>query len=77
MASWGGLDPVLRVLRAVAVLAFLGLLADVVLDGQRQPDLTLAFLLVGATLFGLGYDVALRIPGFLERKPVEKEDDDE
>lgn len=68
----------LRALRAVAVLAFIGLLAYVVLGvGGREPDLTLAFLLVGAALFALGYDVALRIPGFLERKPAPSEDDDD
>jgi hypothetical protein len=75
-SGWKGIDPVLRALRALAVVAFLGLLAALILNTDRQPDLTLAFLLIGATIFALGYDVALRIPGFLERKPEDDDDDD-
>lgn len=80
MASWGGLDPLLRALRAVAILAMLGLLAalviSVVLDATRDVDPTLAAMLIGAILLALGYPFALRLPGVVvQRKEDEKRDD--
>lgn len=73
--GWGGLDPVQRVLRAVAILAFLALLALVVIDPTRR-DATLDALLLGAILLALGYPVALKLPGLAAKdKPKEPPDD--
>lgn len=78
MASWGGLDPLLRALRAVAILALLGLLSalilSVVFDATRNVDPTVAAMLLGAILFALGYPFALRLPGVVVPR---KEDDDD
>lgn len=78
--SWGGLDPLLRALRAVAILAMLGLLIAVVLsvvfDGTRSVDPTLAAMLIGAILLALGYPFALRLPGVVVQRKEDEEKDD-
>lgn len=80
MASWGGLDPLLRALRAVAILALLGLLAaliiSVVLDSTRDVDPTLAAMLLGAILLALGYPFALRLPGVVVQREEDKDKHD-
>lgn len=71
---WTPSDPLLRRLRAVAVIAFLGFLGIIVADpGRRDP--TLSLLLVGSILLALGFPVALRIPGWIGR-PQDTDDDE-
>lgn len=72
---WGGRDPLLRWLRVLAVVAFLGLVVIVVLDPVRGDDLPLVALLSGAVLLQLGYEVA--VPGLSKRPPAEPPDDAE
>lgn len=69
--TWGGKDPLLRVLRAISILAFLVLIAVVVLDPGRTDATTLAPILAGAILLQLGYAVV--VPGLSKR---DKDDDD-
>jgi hypothetical protein len=69
---WGGRDPLVRWLRVVSIVAFLGLVVIVVLDPVRGSDLPLVALLSGAVLLQLGYEVV--IPGLSRPR---KDDEDE
>lgn len=66
--SWRGTDPLLRILRTISLIAFLGFLCVLVVDPGRNDNFPLLALLVGAVLIQLGYDVILRIPGFIDRR---------
>lgn len=59
--TWGS-DPLLRWLRAIAVLAFLGMLAVVVFDTDRAQNGELLVLLFGSILIALGYPVVMSLP---------------
>jgi hypothetical protein len=60
--QWKAGDPVLRGLRVVATIAFLVMLAILVIDpGRRDP--TIVVLLFGSIMLALGFPVALSVPG--------------
>ena len=68
-----GRDPLLRWLRIISVIAFLGLITLVVLDPVRSSNIPLAALLVGACLLQLGYEVV--VPGLTDRRKPPADDD--
>ena len=65
--SWGT-DPLLRWLRAIAVLAFLGMLAVVVFDDDKVHNSELLVLLFGSILIALGYPVVMSLPSIFGNK---------
>lgn len=68
--SWGH-DPLLRWLRALAVVAFLGMLVVVILDPDKADNAELLVLLFGSILIALGYPVVMNLPHLLGPKEVE------
>ena len=67
-------DPLIRWLRVISVVAFLALVALVVLDPIRSSNIPLAALLIGACLLQLGYEVV--VPG-LNRPDRPRDERDE
>lgn len=64
-----GRDPLQRILRTISVLAFLILVGVLIVDKDRQTDIALDALLVGAILIQLGYDIAIPfLSGVIERR---------
>ena len=66
--GWHGLDPLQRILRAVAVIAFLAMLAVVVADPEKSDNGELLFLLFGSILIALGYPYVMRLPEVFTNK---------
>ena len=73
--GWQGIDPLLRALRSLAIIAFLGMLAIVVADPDRTGNTELLFLLFGSILVALGYPVVMKLPSIFTPKPKDPPDD--
>lgn len=67
---WGH-DPLLRWLRAIAVLALLAILAIRLADPTRVDNVEITLVLVGAILVALGYPLVMRLPAVMGTKDVE------
>lgn len=68
-----GTDPILRLLRAVTVVVFVGVLAYLLVDPDRNiDDLPTIALVVAALLVLEGYERLIKLPGIGR----DKDDDD-
>ena len=68
MTGWANLDPLVRALRAIAVVSFIGMLWVTVADPDRANNGQLLVLLFGSILVALGYPIVMRLPASFGRK---------